>query len=204
MGRPEQLRHGASSFGRVIAWRPPERLTILGRNRVRRATGLNWATRVILGLMHMGYRETCELSYALGPMREADILCLEPFVKLLDSSEDPLIARCIREGLPVQAVAELPFPNTVRCPGCGSLVNVVPCVSCINEKCREDAQERDDFDDWRPRPASIPTEARPGTMEKIEVMRRRIEQGEAPFHPEDAIRVNYDKLSGITIKAHAA
>lgn len=31
-----------------------------------------------------------------------------------------------------------------------------------------------------------PTEARPGTSEKIDVMRERVRRGQSPFHPDDA------------------
>lgn len=38
------------------------------------------------------------------------------------------------------------------------------------------------------RPPAVPTEALPGTPEKVEVMRQRLERGEALYHPEDAVR----------------
>jgi len=36
------------------------------------------------------------------------------------------------------------------------------------------------------KPASKPTFALPGTWQKVEVMRRRVEDGEECFHPDDA------------------
>lgn len=195
MGREGQLRHGAASFGRILSWRPPKTLAILGRRKVRKATSLNWPTRVVLGLLHMGFSSQASLGKALGVEEPWILAALPEFAKMLLASEDELIQDCIAEGLPIMASAELPFPNTVRCPGCGLLVNVVSCVSCRNEMFPEDVAERDDFDNWKPVPAEEPTEARPGTVEKIEIMRARIEQGQSPFHPDDAERLGFDKLA---------
>ena len=40
-------------------------------------------------------------------------------------------------------------------------------------------------EDFEPQPAAERTAARPGSPEKIEVMRRRVARGEALFHPDD-------------------
>lgn len=44
----------------------------------------------------------------------------------------------------------------------------------------------------RPRPASRPTSARPGSPQKIAVLRERFENGEELFHPQDAILLGGD------------
>ena len=40
-------------------------------------------------------------------------------------------------------------------------------------------------EDFTPTPAREPTLARPGSPEKLEVLRRRVARGEALFHPDD-------------------
>lgn len=47
------------------------------------------------------------------------------------------------------------------------------------------------------RPASRPTSARPGSEEKVEVLRQRVEAGEALWHPDDE-RVLTDRPSSYT------
>lgn len=41
---------------------------------------------------------------------------------------------------------------------------------------------------FEPKPAKQSTEARPGSDEKVEVLRRRVEQGEELWHPDDHYR----------------
>jgi hypothetical protein len=40
-------------------------------------------------------------------------------------------------------------------------------------------------------PLPEPTEALPGSMERVEVMRKRVELGQAPRHPQDATLENH-------------
>lgn len=41
-------------------------------------------------------------------------------------------------------------------------------------------------DPWKGRPPRVPTDALPGTLEKIEVMAQRAARGESLFHDDDA------------------
>lgn len=43
-------------------------------------------------------------------------------------------------------------------------------------------------EDWVPKPASVATAARPGTIEKIEVFAQRLADGECLFHENDEVR----------------
>jgi hypothetical protein len=42
-----------------------------------------------------------------------------------------------------------------------------------------------ELDDYEPVPASWPTKARPGTLEKLMVLAERVERGEELFSPQD-------------------
>ena len=42
-----------------------------------------------------------------------------------------------------------------------------------------------DDPEYEPKPASLPTEYRCGSFEKVEVMRIRLEKGESLYHPDD-------------------
>ncbi len=47
-----------------------------------------------------------------------------------------------------------------------------------------------------PRPASIATAAAPGSLEKLEILRDRVANGEELWHPSD--RVDFHGISGIS------
>lgn len=166
----------------------------MGRGAIRSAANFNWATKVIIGLMNMGYLTDREMAPALGEMEPEDYNTLGSVIHALKTSDNPLVRKCVDIGLPPRVTAELPFPCTIRCKACGASVNMVPCVLCRNKMLTSDEFERDDIDNWRPVPAAISTHHRPGTYEKIEVMRQRVARGEAPFHPDDAARVDFSKL----------
>ena len=48
-------------------------------------------------------------------------------------------------------------------------------------------------DDWVPVPASVATGSLDGTVERIKVLRERLERGEALFHPNDETRKGTEK-----------
>ena len=56
-------------------------------------------------------------------------------------------------------------------------------------------------DGFHPRKLPAPTETAPGSIEKMDILRQRLENGEEMFHPLD--RCNYDNLIA-AIKPYAA
>ena len=75
---------------------------------------------------------------------------------------------------------------TVRCR-CGALCCGVPCGACARLGVNEPDNPTNEPDEPLVTP-SEPTQAKPGSPEKIEVMRQRVERGESPFHPDDETR----------------
>ena len=130
------------------------------------------------------------------------------FVDALFRSDDPLIRRCLEDGLPDGVYGKL--CRTVKCDGCGAKLNIAPCPTCAEIVRRKEVQERDDRGQYLPKTGisywreqsvrlksretvrgGIPsrkTNAEPGGDEKIEIMRRRVERGESPCHPKDKRR----------------
>lgn len=107
----------------------------------------------------------------------------------LRRSKDPRVRQWVDVGLPAGFTVALPPGRKVLCHLCGELVACVPCLECslIAGVTPETLRTTPDL----PRPAA-PTSAVPGTRDKIEVMRRRCEAGEALFHPEDAVMPAFD------------
>lgn len=70
----------------------------------------------------------------------------------------------------------------VRCHCCRERIDLVPCVAC--SPAEEDTEEEGTIE--LPE-CPQPTEARPGTLEKILVMRERLEAGYSVFCEGDAV-----------------
>jgi hypothetical protein len=71
--------------------------------------------------------------------------------------------------------------NTVICDSCKNRINYVPCVQCCTHqgiKCRNDAEPELPFDPY-------PTDAIPGSLDKIAVMEQRAMRGYSIFSPQD-------------------
>lgn len=99
--------------------------------------------------------------------------------------ENRVIAKAIRQGLPLSALESLENGETYVCKTCHHRREYVPCRKCAQpwpDELRPDLADEDDKPLIRP---GKPTVAMPGTKQKIEVMRRRVERGESPFHRDD-------------------
>lgn len=83
-------------------------------------------------------------------------------------------------GVPRSSAVKILKP--IKCPECRSSINVVPCLSCSEHHEVDDQDE----DDLVLSECSIPTDALPGTIEKLEVMRSRLEAGLSVFCKGDA------------------
>lgn len=141
-------------------------------------------TIVILGLWQMGYTDINQIADILHIRRLSH---LNRLIRLLKTTKNPVIRRCVDVGLPPGLHREIPtwsHVRSVRCPLCKMMVDTVPCPKCSSPRWLVAECDQDDEAD-RKRPKRK-TNARPGSLEKIEVMRKRLERGEAVHHPKDA------------------
>jgi len=133
-------------------------------------------TRAIIGLYLMGIRDPERI------VRHA--FCSEPTQWKLRVARG--IIRRIESGklTPVEVDTQTAFVrHPVRCPECGVLLSLVPCISCFPIlKIPQGLDDQDDYPGLRP---GEPTQSRPGSEEKIEIMRQRVARGELPCHPKD-------------------
>lgn len=96
---------------------------------------------------------------------------------VFDSMLPAMFGESLPEGSPV-----------VHCRKCKRPIDWVPCVLCCDS--REVFIERRDRKEWEddPEPTVDPAESTqelPGTVAKIEVLRRRVETGVRLWHPDD-------------------
>ena len=109
----------------------------------------------------------------------------------------PIIDKIEKNGLSHCAMAEFLNNVTIRCPDCRRLLSAVPCGSCC-DKSWDYRLELDEKDDRPMNQPSYATKAHPGSFEKVEIMRNRVERGQAPFHRDDA-RLDFGYHTGHTI-----
>lgn len=106
--------------------------------------------------------------------------------RILIHCEEPAVAFCRDNGLPVSASVRLEKP--VKCPKCGSRLESLPCVMCFSGPDDDIDLKKDLLDDDRmviPVSMGTPTDFKPGSPEKIELLRQRVTKRERLFHPED-------------------
>lgn len=121
--------------------------------------------------------------------------CGADLVRRILLSDNAVVRQCLAEGLPRGDGVELPDGEPpVRCLQCGQNCSVVPCMCCARggdsdrSRCIADPPEPDE-----------PTDATPGSFEKLEVMRKRKEAGRSVFHKGDRrVEQGYIRLRGNT------
>lgn len=86
-------------------------------------------------------------------------------------------------GLPSLYGDYLPPSKKIYCRQCNNWLNWVPCVQC-NCSTAELTTQRKVQEPTPPMPTE-PTDFQPGSASKIEVMRRRVEANQQPFHVLD-------------------
>lgn len=169
--------------------------------------------RVVIGLDNMGFDYPADMADAirlvippLGSQKHATITRRRRrFVaqaKRVLASRHPVVIDALLNGLPRGSSGVLPNGASVRCETCGSKCSSVPCIRCskpllavngelssgyeLNASGEMDLMPLLEDSDERPLIEPLEaTEARPGTLEKLEVMRMRMERGESCFHPDD-------------------
>lgn len=142
-------------------------------------------TIALIGLLEMGYTNVTQIA---GFMHVRDLRQLRKLLRMLKTSKNPVVRRCVDEGLPPGMMRPFPYSGSrVRCPACHNLVNCVPCQcgrmtkrkAWLRQGGRDSSSKEDPLN-------RTPTIAYPGTREKLAIMRRRAERGQPLFHPDDA------------------
>jgi hypothetical protein len=151
------------------------------------------STIVVIGLWNMGYTDMKTVGRLLGLV---DLRPLRRLAKMLKTSEDPVIRRCVDVGLPPGVYRQLPGMNGppvephrrktrgVLCKLCGRTVDCVPCPRCsmVSPRTEEIKGGNGKLKSTSP---MYTTDANPGSLRKLTILRHRLERGEELFHPED-------------------
>lgn len=176
-----------------------------GHKRLCRPSDLGLFARRAIGLWQMGVtdeRRIADIVYQPSDSRPAQQALIDferlhakvvRFLGFCLESPHPVVRYVIDHGLPACCSAPLPEGKSVLCPECGGIINSAPCVACVPGHITDDELAPDEYAQIQPvaedKPFLMPkqkTYFRPGTQEKIEIMRQRIERGESAFHPKDA------------------
>ncbi len=152
-------------------------------------------TIVVLGLLQMGYTDIAWIADVVLHRRENR--SLRRLLRMLKTSRNPTVRQCVDKGLPPGLFRPFPYAGIkVRCPVCRCMVDHAPCPRCSLVPClpaakvaakvagRSSRSAPSPFDKSHPLDA-FETVARPGTMEKLAVMRRRAARGMSVFNPQD-------------------
>lgn len=162
-------------------WHVPRRLNTSSNVWIKECKHINWHARVFIALYNWGFSLE-EMALFLG----VHDWQLQPFWELLEETDHPIVRAAMDHGLPVHCCAALPYQQTVVCPGCGEETKYIPCVRCAASGRKHNPYlQISDEDSIHAPKAPKPTDAIPGSTEKIEVMRARYSAGEAVFHRDD-------------------
>jgi hypothetical protein len=134
-------------------------------------------TKLVIGLLQSTELRKKDIAELLG----IDYLRFSRFVKSLE--DDPFTSRLLEDGLPGTYGETLPPKIKVRCMYCNHMISAVPCVSCwpphrVENSPRPSCQ--------RDSPEAPGVHMKPGSREKIEVMRDRVAEGFSPFSKQDS------------------
>lgn len=160
------------------------------RQRVLSTANLNRQARLVIGLHTMGYQIE-DMPHVLS-VRDKDLGRFVSFARRLLRSKRAAIRLALQSGLPSHLAAPLPRLGNIRCPECGMISHLVPCVRCAignPEFVHEKTVPYLGLRTARDVPLTVPvrpTSKLPGSPGKLRIMRRRIARGNSAFHPEDA------------------
>lgn len=160
----------------------------------------------VVGLRFMGICDDRKIAELLMPycskdkhdaVFEATLAKVGKLTSALDNAKGhPVVDRLLQHGPPATCAVELPNNRSVRCSKCRGLVRLVPCVACtdpslVDERIIQGSGALMDLDSEEDSeelpPPKWPTDALPGSPEKIEVMRARVALGFSPFHSDDRV-----------------
>lgn len=169
--KPEQLLRQ-----RLVAWLLPK-----WRHELTWAGDLSRTIRQMLGLFQTGVTDLEEVSRIMRIERSAAYQMRRKLLRC----KHPVIREALKFGLTGDASVLLREGCKVRCQKCRCMVDRVPCVRCAPSGFGID------LDGWTGQadpPLIEPAETTdliPGSPEKIELMRKRVERWEMPCHPND-------------------
>lgn len=140
----------------------------------------------MLGLLNQGF--AVEEMFDVLP--RADKKDLRKFVRFLLRCDDPVIQQAVK-GLSPSFGADLPYGRVIACRLCGARLIRVPCGNCCRKHIPPQPPTKRKPHATRPKvepPPSSPTHPTThaaGTVQRIEVYRRRVARNERVFHEED-------------------
>lgn len=146
------------------------------------------ASKLVIGLMGMGVVEHHDIaSFMLCEQYDEGMYCeVIRFICRVQSSDNEFVRHAIGQGLPTGMFVDLPrrdSGNRIRCKLCKQNIYTIPCPLC-SVMTPHDVPSSGTH---RPRPPLPlnPTNAMPGSFQKIRVMQSRLARGEAISHPQD-------------------
>lgn len=155
-----------------------------GRNQHRMyPESMSEGTRAVIGLLRQGFIDPDKIARLVYGSKEGEAMArsIEKVWEVMES-RDPKIRKYIQHGLPFGAAGRIRRP--IRCRTCRKLIILVPCLLCDTEHVPDEAV-RIKGRDTKPLDPVEPTNAKPGSPEKIRVMRQRVSLGMYPCHPGD-------------------
>lgn len=142
--------------------------------------GIRDTAALLLALWTMGITDEAEIGALLKTRRWRE---LRRISRELRKSTNADIRRWVAQGLPPGYHYELPYQREIRCPLCKRWIRFVPCPGCVAHVLPDNGPAAEVLHEP---PLGIPTSAIPGSLRKVQVLRLRLERGEALFHPGDA------------------
>lgn len=155
----------------------------------RRSRPLNLAQRIVVALQGLGVDDNAVYATALQMPDEAAATEFRYRVLLLPAAQDAL-----EFGLDNRDRVEL-HGVSVRCPDCGAMLASAPCAHCVPVPEVADRRDADEDDRVEGEYMPEPSDAQPGSPEKIEVLAMRWQYGAIMHHPDDA-KLNKVKSNG--------
>lgn len=96
--------------------------------RVELPEDLSDTTIIVIGLMEMGYDD---IDHIAAILHRRDKAPLRKLIRMLKTSKNPTVRRCMDVGLPPGLVRQFPYGNEkVRCPLCRNMIDHAPCPRC--------------------------------------------------------------------------
>lgn len=164
---------------------------------IETALDLPDTTLVVIGLWNMGYTDLAFVAHVLWI---TDTEPLEKLYVMLHSTQDPLIRRFVDDGLPPGVYGSLALKpgrfgvdekesedrevRGVKCLLCGAKVSMVPCPACSTRHPDGPLPPYKYRTDPHPMP-HWPTDAPPGSAEKVHVLATRRALGLSLWNPQD-------------------
>lgn len=145
---------------------------------------LRRSVRVFLGLIYAGVSETNWIAKAIG----CKVNKVREIAALVTASDNPVVRRAMRKGLPLSSLEPLVEGYEYTCPSCLFRRKFVPCPDCARPWPAELRPDRDGEDEAPLVRPKRPTTAIPGTQRKLDVMQARVARGESCFHRDDVHR----------------